>query len=273
MMQELAKMQFRSFAIKLPVNWQQPQGQAAEPYRQALSPDKLVGMIPPFPPALFVAATVAKPHCETAQKISDKFTSFIDGICSAICSAWSQWQSLAVLTGVTVNGPIAAGGQVVGPPLYPLIMASAPKSTPNELKYSNAIAQAVSNGWMTYTATIKVPGLPFYPAFAAFPAPVAPPMPNVPVPVVALTQVTVAVSKNMLKTQMIGNLADPMALHHKELFDSVADAFEKCFQLWQTTTMVTNVLGTGAVPTFAPPVVPAGPVVGGVGNMTPGGFA
>jgi hypothetical protein len=36
--------------------------------------------------------------------------------------------------------------------------------------------------------------------------------------------------------------------------------------------MVTNVLGTGPVPTFAPPYVPVGPVVGGVGNMTPGGF-
>jgi hypothetical protein len=36
--------------------------------------------------------------------------------------------------------------------------------------------------------------------------------------------------------------------------------------------MVTNVLGTGPVPTFAPPYVPVGPVVGGVANMTPGGF-
>ena len=36
--------------------------------------------------------------------------------------------------------------------------------------------------------------------------------------------------------------------------------------------MVTNVLGTGPVPTFAPPYVPVGPVVGGVGTMMPGGF-
>jgi hypothetical protein len=36
--------------------------------------------------------------------------------------------------------------------------------------------------------------------------------------------------------------------------------------------MVTNVLGTGPVPTFAPPYVPVGPVVGGIANMPPGGL-
>jgi hypothetical protein len=101
---------------------------------------------------------------------------------------------------------------------------------------------------------------------------VAPPMPNVPVPVIALTQVTAPVSKSALKGQMIGQLGDPTALHHQELFDAIADAFEKCFLLWQTSTMVTNVLGTGPIPTFAPPYVPVGPVIGGVGTMVPGGF-
>jgi hypothetical protein len=63
-----------------------------------------------------------------------------------------------------------------------------------------------------------------------------------------------------------------MAPLHKEIFESVADAFEKSYNLWKASTMVTNVLGTGPVPTFAPPYVPVGPVVGGVGTMTPGGF-
>ena len=54
--------------------------------------------------------------------------------------------------------------------------------------------------------------------------------------------------------------------------DSIADAFEKVFQIWQTSTQVTNVMGFGPVPTFAPPVVPMGPVVGGLGAMLPGGL-
>ena len=274
MMQQLAKLQFQSFAIKLPTDWRQPQGNpAAKHYTDAFPPAERTGVPTPMPPALFLPASMNKYHTDTAKKISDQFTAYIDGICSAICSAWGQWQSMATMVGVLVNGPTASVGQVVGPPLTPLIMASGPKATPQELKYTNAIANTIGTAWLSYTATIKVPGLPWYPAFAAFPSPVAPPMPNIPAPVIALTQVTVSVSKMMLKNQMIGGLGDPKAMHHKELFDCIADAFEKCFQIWQTSTMVTNVLGTGPVPTFAPPFVPAGPVLGGVGTMTPGGFA
>lgn len=273
-MKELAKLQFRAAGITLPVDWQQPSDPVkAQHYFKAFKPEEIAAPPMPVPPGLLLPASVNKYHCDTARTISDGFQSFIDGICDAICSAWGQWQSSAALVGVIINAVTAAGGQVVGPPLTPLIMAGAPKATPQELKYSNAIAQALGLGWTAYTASIKVPGLPWYPAFAAVPSPVAPPMPNVPVPVIALVQVTVPVSKNVLKAQMIGFLGDPTALHHVELFDGIADAFEKCFQIWQVATLVTNVLGTGPVPTFAPPIVPVGPVVGGVGNMIPGGFA
>lgn len=274
MMKQFAKLQFQSFAIKLPTDWRQPQGNpGAKQYTDAFPASERTSVPTPMPPALFLPASLNKYHTDTAEKISDKFEAYIDGICDAICSAWSTWQSAATLVGVLVNGPTASVGQVLGPPLTPLILGQGPKASPQELKYTTAIANAIGMGWLSYTATIKVPGLPWYPAFAAFPSPVAPPMPNVPVPVAALTQVTVSVSKMTLKQQMIGLLGDPMALHHQQLFDAIADAFEKCFQMWQVSTQVTNVLGTGPVPTFAPPFVPAGPVVGGTGNMTPGGFA
>lgn len=272
MMQNLAKLKFQSFAIKLPTDWKQPQGEAGDQYRKAFKPTELAAIPTPMPPSLFLPATVNKYHVDTANKISQQFTSFIDGICSAICSAMSQWHTMAGMTGVMVNAVTASGGQVVGPPLLPLILPSAPKATPNELKYSMAVANTISTGWLSYTASIKVPGLPWYPAFAAFPGPVAPPMPNVPVPVIALTQVTTSLSMSALKSQMIAALGDPMAPHHQQLFESIADAFEQCFQIWQASTMVNNVLGTGPIPTFAPPFVPAGPVLGGVANMPPGGF-
>jgi hypothetical protein len=269
-MSNFAKTQFRSFAIKLPTDWATPAGAVAGlHYVMAFKAVELAAIPPQVPPGHFLAASPNKYHCQSAKDISDKIEKYIDGICSAICSAWSQWQSAATLVSVIINGPVAAMGQVVGPPLTPLILSSAPKETPQETKYSNAIAQTIGTGWLSYTASIKVPGLPWYPAFAAFPGPVAPPMPNTPVPVAALTQVTVSISKMALKAQMIAALADPEAFHHKELFDSIA---EKCFQTWQTATQVTNVLGTGPVPSFAPPVAPAGPVVMGTGNMTPGGF-
>ncbi len=60
------------------------------------------------------------------------------------------------------------------------------------------------------------------------------------------------------------------ALHASDLFDSVSRAFNTIFQTFKTTTIVQNVLGTGPVPTFAPPVVPAGPVLAGTVIPMPG---
>lgn len=271
MMQQLARLKFTSFQIKVPKDWQTPSGDPdGKHYGDAFKPEEKT-TAPGMPP-LFQPASMNKYHTDTQKMHIDKIGKFIDGICSAICSAWSQWQSMATMVGIIVNGPTASVGQVVGPPWMPLILASAPKETPMLMKYSNTIANVISTGWLAYTATIKVPGMPWYPAFAAFPSPVAPPMPNIPCPVIALTQVNASLMPATMKSQMVGMLADPMAPFHDKLFEAICDAFDKCFTIWQASTMVTNVLGTGPVPTFAPPYVPVGPVVGGVGTMPPGGF-
>lgn len=270
MMKQLARAKLMSMNIKVPDGWSQPSGEAGDQYNKAFKPEEK--MTSPAVPPLFTPHTMNKYHTDVQKMLTSKFGSFMDGVCDAICSAWSTWQSAATLVGVVVNGPTAMGGQVVGPPWTPLILASAPKSSPMELKYSNVIASVIGTGWLTYTSTIKVTGMPWYPAFVAVPSPVAPPMPNVPCPVQALMQVPVSVSPAVMKGQMIGQLGDPQAMYHQQLFESICDAFDKVFTIWKASTMVTNVLGTGPVPTFAPPYVPVGPVVAGVANMTPGGF-
>lgn len=273
MMQQFAKLKFASFGLKVPYNWQAPSGDPdAKHYGDAFKPEEKQTAPGMGVPLLFMAASMNKYHTDTQKMHIGKIGAFIDGTCSAICSAWGQWQSMASMTGVLVNAVTASMGQIVGPPMMPLILASAPKASPMELKYSNVIATVISNGWMQFTATVKIPGLPFYPAFAAFPGPMAPPVPNVPVPFAMLTQVPVSISTNMLKMQMVGQLGDPQAPFHKELFESISNAFEQCYTIWKVSTMVTNVLGTGPIPTFAPPYVPVGPVIGGMGNMLPGGF-
>lgn len=269
-MQQLARLKFTSFNLKVPTDWKDPQGEAGDQYGQAFQPGE-TSSAPGMPP-LFQPASLNKYHTDTQKMHIAKFGEFIDGICSAICSAWSQWQSTATMVGVVINAVTAVGGNIVGPPWTPLIMMSAPKAGPNQLKYSNVIANVIGTAWLTFTQTVKVTGMPWYPAFAAFPGPLAPPTPNVPCPFGMLTQVPVSISAQVLKGQMIAQLADPMAPFHKELFESIADAFEKTYNIWKMSTMVTNVLGTGAIPTFAPPIVPVGPVVGGIGTMTPGGF-
>jgi len=158
----------------------------------------------------------------------------------------------------------------VGPPLTPLIMAQGPKGTPQEIKYTSAIANALGTAWLSWQSSIKVPGLPWYPAFAAFPGPVAPPMPNIPVPLIALVSVDASLSPGALSGLMTANLGDPTALHAQDLFDAISKAFNTVFTMFKAMTMVTNVLGTGPIPTFAPPIVPVGPVLGGVGTGPPG---
>lgn len=269
-MQQLARLKFTSFNLKVPKDWKDPQGDAADHYGRAFKPEEKATS--PGMPPLVQPASLNKYHTDAQKMHIAKIGAFIDGTCSAICSAWGQWQSTATLVGVVVNAVTAMGGQVVGPPWTPLILASAPKATPMEMKYSNVIAQVIGTAWQTFTSTVKVTGMPWYPAFAAFPGPMAPPTPNVPCPFAALMQVPVSISCNVLKMQMVGQLGDPAAPFHQELFESIADAFEKSYNLWKVSTMVTNVLGMGPIPTFAPPYVPVGPVIGGTGNMTPGGF-
>jgi len=267
---QLARLKFSSFNLKVPSNWKDPAGDAGDHYGRAFKTDEKASS--PGMPPLFQPASMNKYHTDSQKMHIGKIGGFIDGMCEAICSAWSKWQSTATLVGVVIAGPTASAGQIVGPPWTPLILASAPKSTPMEMKYSNVIATVIGTAWLTFTATVKLAGMPWYPAFALLPSPIAPPTPNIPCPFAALVQVPVSISAPILKAQMVAQLADPMAPFSNELFESFADAFEKTYNLWKVSTMVTNVLGTGPVPTFAPPVVPAGPVVGGVGTMTPGGF-
>jgi hypothetical protein len=265
-MQQLAKLKFKSFQIHLPSGFTNPEHHLQyDPPRPADVATSAGWLFIPDDASI-------KEHVSTVKDISQQFSAYIDGICSAICSAWSTWQSSASMVAVLINAVTAGMGTVVGPPMTPLILAQGPKGKPQEMKYTQAIATAIGTGWLSYTASIKLAAMPLYPAFATFPSPMAPPTPNVPSPLIALTQVTTSISASSLKDSMVGLLGDQGAAHHKELFGAVADAFEKCFTIWQSSTQVTNVLGTGAIPTFAPPVMPAGPVVAGIGTMTPGGF-
>jgi hypothetical protein len=271
-MKQLARLKFSMNNLMVPDKWVTPSGDpGAKHWGQAFKPSEKNTSPDPTAPPLFKPHTLVKPHTDTQKKLTQIYGDFIDGIVEAICSTWSMWQSSATMTGILINGPTASLGQVVGPPWTPMILKDGPKKSPAELKYTMTIANVLGTAWLSYTASIKIPGLPWYPAFAAVPSPVAPPMPNIPTPVIALTQVTAPVSASILKYQMCAQHGDPQAQYHKELFDCVADAFEKCFTIWQASTMITNVLGTGPT-TFAPPAIPAGPVVAGVGNMVPGGF-
>lgn len=262
MLSQIAKANFISKSIKLPMDWTSPDDQ----YNEAFQDDEK-SVTPNPPTTLFQQATLNKYHVDTAKTIGDQFADFIDDICGAICDGIDKWMKMATIVGVIINGPVGVlkPGCVIGPPLMPLILATAPKSKPQELKYSQAIAGAFDSLWKPWHLGLS--GILTYPLFAAFPGPVAPPTPNVPLPLIAFSSSGESgLSPSSLKKIMAINLADPKALHATDLFDSISRAFNTVFQIFKTSTIVQNVLGTGPVPTFAPPFVPAGPVVGGIGN-------
>ena len=270
-MKQLVRAKFMSFNIKVPQNWQNPSGDPdAKHYGDAFKPEEKTTA--PGAPPLVQPASSNKYHTDTQKMHIDKIGKFLDGISEAICTAWSTWQSAASMAGIVIAGPSASGGQIVGPPWTPIILGTGPKATPMELKYTTTVANVMGTAWLAYTATIKIPGLPLFPPYSAWPLAVAPPMPNpTPCKLVACVNVDAGLQVAALKGQMIGMHADPMAPLHKEIFESVADGFNKVFTQWKLATQFT-IMGGGPVPTYAPPYVPVGPVVGGVGVMPPGGM-
>jgi len=260
-----AKTAFISNMIMLPVEWED----MGELYQDAFDSSEL--RVPPNPSStLFIQATLNKYHVDTAKDISDQFEAFIDKICEAICHAIDLWMKMAKFTSVRVMAMCAIGAQgcLSGPGLKMFILSKAPQSTAQEKKYSDAIATAFENAWKAWQDNLMIPGLPWYPAFAAFPGPHSPPVPNIPFPLIALPSAGEdQLLPASLHCAMENALGDSEALHASNLFKSLALAFALVFFQFKISTIVSNLMGMGPIPTFAPPFAPVGPVV--AGNVLP----
>ncbi len=191
---------------------------------------------------------------------------------AGVALAVAKWQSQAALNNVVINGHMAVGGSVTGPALHPSIERTMTEAgVPAAV--ANAFASSVSNAWSVWASSLRVPGLSWYPTFASYPGPVAPPTPNVPTPLPVLGGNPEPLSAASLKAS-IRNALGTRASDLKALaaINEFAEDFAARFTKYRAIVMVTNVLGTGPVPTFAAPIVNSGPVVGGKGTMKAGGF-
>lgn len=265
-MAHMAKTIFRSKGLALPEKWQRPGRQYADAFAME---EKQVQ--PNAPLSLFREPTLNKYHVDSSREVGRKFEAFLEGITGAICAALDQWIQKTFICGVTITGAVGLlpPGGLVGPALMPLILSLAPKDTLQETRYSTAIAGAVDRQWKLWQAGVA--GTLSYPSLGAVAAPLAPPTANVPQVLMALPSAGEAgLSPAALQAEMHSLLDDPEARHAGVLFESVAVAFSNAFQKFKSTSLVQNVLGTGPVPTFAPPAVPAGPVVGGSVIPKPG---
>ncbi len=263
MAKEAAKQRFRSFNLTLPA------------VRQGLPPSPMRPPLPgppvpsqsaplPFPPALFRAASNSPSDVANQRAMNETYNGIIDGALAAIEFGFQLWKLTAGLVNIQINGPVAAGGRLQGQPMDVVVRNSPAFAT--WTGPSAALADAIARGfgmqWNALCLSVSVPGLPWYPTFAAVPAPVAPPTMNVPCPFISLRHDEGATSTANLINAMRASLRGSFD-YSQEIFDSIASCLQMPIMVWKTSQMVTQVMGTGPVPGFAPPHQPVGMVVGG----------
>jgi hypothetical protein len=222
-----------------------------------------------------------KPHQESCDKIGKDFKDFHDAMIDAVQYSHNMWKLKAKFKDLQVMAVSAIGspGCLDGPELESDIKG-APMVTSfkgNMGKHRDAVAKGVSKCFKDWQDQVMVPGLPWYPAFAAFPGPMAPPMPNVPMPLITCpsSKMTSIVMPDDMTSAMDDALdsklkdEDPDKQYHA-LHDAIATVLSLAFLMWLPSQQVMLVMGKGPIPSFAPPFVPVGPVVGGDNISAPG---
>jgi hypothetical protein len=121
------------------------------------------------------------------------------------------------------------------------------------------------DAWENWATSVMIPGLPWYPAFTAFPGPQAPPTPNVPTPLSTLPS---AGAQGMTPPALAKKVESSMgvAANTQEAKNAVkrfATDLGGRFVMCLGNCILINVMGSGPIPTFAPPMIPVGPVVNG----------
>jgi hypothetical protein len=277
----LGNLKFFSHGLTLPVSWSAPSGQdGSKQYGDAIKPSEKIAL-PQLIPPWFKPAEGHKYFQDSCDKIGKEFKSFHDDMLDAVGFAHNLWKLQAKFQNLQVMAVSAIGspGCLDGPELESNIK-NAPMCaafTGNKAKYRDAVAKGVSKCFKDWQDQVMIPGLPLYPAFAMFPGPMAPPMPNIPVPLVACP--SAMMSRMADPTQMANEMKNAHAgdmkqkdddKHHEALFDALATVISMAFMIWLPSQQMMTVMGKGQIPTFAPPFVPAGPVVAGDNLPIPG---
>ena len=275
-MKPIADATFVGQMQQLAYNWKQPQGEDGKLYRDAFAPSEHMGV--PEPGCYFWAASTNQYHVDQCTSLGREFKEFTHTMIDGISTALDLWRVKAQFQNLTINAVNVTGspGCLFGPPLAPDIkMLSYPTATNYLKRWRDAVANGVSECWKAWADQVTVPGLAAYPAFAAFPAPVTPPMPNTPFPLVACTSAGLTKMTPMsLKTAMENAFEGGGSTgQFSSVANAIGTALSTAFMAWLPVQMVNNVMGMGPVPTYAPPLLPVGPVVMGFTIPQPGHLA
>ena len=240
---------------------------------RGLAPDGVVG--PKTRTALGMSAVAPVGPVPPAGAASNP--ALVNVVVSATRAAFDAWRVTASFAGISIIGVAATGGPgcLKGPGLFPFITSKLVGVALADSATAMAAARGIADKFQQWQTGVTVPGLPWYPTFATFPGPFAPPTPNVPTPLVALRSAglpgmtTPALLQAAMSAAMGGAAQGPST----PVFRDIALQVAVLFQTSILSAMVKNVMGSGPVATFAPPVVPVGPVVGGTASSSPGALA
>ncbi len=278
----LGNVLFFAKGYKLPVGFQKPSGNpGGKQYGDSWKPEDKIAIPSVIPPWFMPAEIPNKYYQDSADKIGNNFKELHDSCVDAVAFAFDMWKMQAKFQNLQVMAVSAIGtpGCLDGPELESFIKSapSVAAFSGNKGKYRDAVAKGVSKAFKDWQGQVMIPGLPLFPAFAAFPGPMAPPMPSIPVPLIACPSAMMSsiLAPSTMKQNMIdaldGGLKDKdKDKHHEGLFEAIATVLSLAFVIWLASQQVMLVMGKGPIPSFAPPYVPVGPVVGGDNIAAPG---
>lgn len=198
---------------------------------------------------------------------AEDWARWLSGAKSGAKTAIQVFAVAASLKDVIVNVGVAVGGNMTGPSIAPLIQgvmmgSGAPGSV------ASAFGSAANAGWRGWLSKVSVPGLVWYPSFASWPGPMAGPMPNIPTPLIAIAP-GATIDGGAVASAIKGRLGDqgeePEA---QQAADDFGAWLSTGYLIWAAGIQVMNVMGKGPVPNWAPPYVPAGPVIQGDASGT-----
>jgi hypothetical protein len=287
----LADLYFVGQSKKLPVDWKQPKGKEsgdgectdkAGNYGDAFKLSEKMAV--PEPLCYFWPASTNKFHVDSCKDIGGKMKDFVHNMLAAIKEAHDIWRLQAKVKDLKVMSVSAIGtpGCLDGPKLDIKNTPSAMKMKgwgDNIQKWIDAVADGVADCFEQWQKKVMIPGLPFYPAFAAYPLASAAPIPNIPFPLIACPSPMMSkMTQQQLQSAMVGKLSGGIKKkdkdkHYEAAFGAIATALGLGFLLWLVSQQVMNVLGKGPVPSYAPPYVPVGPILGGDNIAMPGHLA
>jgi hypothetical protein len=272
-MKPLCDATFVAQGKKLPVNWSQPTGAAGDQYVQAFAENER--NVPPEPGCYFTPASTNKYHVDQCKDVGGKMKTFCHAMLDGFQKALDMWRLQAKFKDLKIAAcsAIGAPGCLDGPELESHIKNfSIPAAQGNEQKWRDAVAKGLSQCFADWQKGVSVPGLPWYPAYVAFPLAQTPPMPNVPMPLASCPSPGLA---KMQPPALKQAMKDAFSLDDPDdqfgaAAQSIGTAVSSAFMAWLPMQQVMLVMGKGPVPTFAPPIVPLGPVVMGDNIAVPG---